>query len=323
MTRAALGSAATSASRAADRADGLRILGCDPGPAPSHEAAARVRLAAWTADDAAQLWDRVSAQDADLVVVPWVPNAPSRDPAEVAPALRAMLDRLAHYAAHADKHVLLDNSDLDAVDQRPRGHLFKTSVGHRARDVHALPYNVPDPGPGPPPDDARFDVCFQGALATSPLRDAMSLWRRGWTGWRVHFEVTEPFWTLDPQRRATLAHSHAEAIRASRFVLCPRGRALNSRRFFEALSHGRVPILYADAAKLPLEGRIPWDEFTVRVPEGFGGFTPHFVERFLADHDLTRAARLARETWLEYLAPARLRRLIVATLQDSGALPPG
>jgi hypothetical protein len=106
-------------------------------------------------------------------------------------------------------------------------------------------------------------------------------------------------------------------MRASRFVLCPRGRGLNSRRFFEALSHGRVPILYANAAKLPLEGRIRWEDFIVRVPEGFGGFTPHFVERFLADHDLVSASRLARETWLEYLAPWRLRQLIVATLHDA------
>lgn len=321
MTRAAPGSAATSASPAADRFDGLRILACEPQPAPSADTAATVRLAAWATADAAQMWDWVSAQAADLIVVPWLPNAPSRDPAEVAPALRAMLDRLPHYAAHPDKHVLLDNSDLDIVDPRPRGHLFKTSVGHRAGGVHALPYNVPDPGPCPPPDGAAFDVCFQGALGTHPIRDAMRLWRYGWTGWRVHFEVTEPFWTLDPSRRTALARSHAEAVRASRFVLCPRGRGLNSRRFFEALSHGRVPILYADAAKLPLEGRIPWEDFTVRVPEGFGHFTPYFVECFLAGHDLASASRLAREAWLEYLAPWRLRQLVVAALQDAGALP--
>lgn len=31
-------------------------------------------------------------------------------------------------------------------------------------------------------------------------------------------------------------------------------------------------------------------DFTVRVPEGFGGFTPHFVERFLADGTLPERA---------------------------------
>jgi hypothetical protein len=71
------------------------------------------------------------------------------------------------------------------------------------------------------------------------------------------------------------------------------------------LSHGRVPILYADAAKVPLEGRIRWEDFTVRVPEDSGGSRRTSSSAFWADHDLVSASRLARETWLEHFLPHR------------------
>ena len=59
----------------------------------------------------------------------------------------------------------------------------------------------------------------------------------------------------------------------------------------------------------------------MRVPEGFGKWTDQFVVRFLEKNDLDAASVLARAVWLEYLSPQRLRRLVVASLQDAGALP--
>ena len=238
----------------------------------------------------------------------------------VGPAIDALLERLPHYRAFPEKHVLLDNSDLDALLRRPRGHLFKTSANYRLTDILPLHYNVPDPGPSPPIAHARFDVSFQGSITTSPVRQSMNLWRYGWTGWRIHFRAVEPYWTLPADARTALARSYTESVRASRFALCPRGRGLNSRRFFETLALGRIPVLYGDAARLPLENVIPWDRFVVRVPEGFGRWTPDFVEAFLARNDLEEASQLARNVWLQYFAPSRFRHFLVAALSDAGAL---
>jgi hypothetical protein len=280
-----------------------------------------VRIGAWQAGGESDCWDAVAPDKADLIVVPWLPNAADGHPAAVAPAMQTMLSMLPNYARFADKYVLLDNSDLDCWEPRPRGFLFKTSVGHRSPGLYALPYNVADPGEPTPIGEAQFDVGFQGSVETHPIRQAMNLWRYGWTGWRVAFTAVEPFWTLPAERQAALRASYAAQLRACRFVLCPRGRGLNSRRFYEALAYGRIPILYSDAAKLPLESRLPWKRIAVRVPEGFGKWTDQFVARFLDDHDLAASSSLARDIWLDYLRPQRLRRLIVATLQDAGVLP--
>lgn len=297
---------------------GLAVAACVPLPAPAgHGHNTRVNLASFPPGAGATVWDRVDPEVADLIVVPWLPNAPRRDPAAVQPAFEALLERLPHYRAYPWKHVLLDNSDLDVLDRVPAGHLFKSSAGPSTK-AHVLHYSVADPGPPAPVDEARYDACFHGALTTHPLRDGLSRWRYGWNDWTVTFKVSEPFWTLNTARQAQLRLSHSAAMRASRFVLCPRGRGLNSRRFFEALAHARVPILYSDAARLPLARRIPWDRVVIRVPEGFGGFTPHFVERFLDANNLAESSALARRVWEDYFAPERLRAFVVATLRDAG-----
>ena len=213
-----------------DPLDGLTIMAQRPLADPALLAGGAVRIAAWQAGGECGPWDVVRPDEADLIVVPWLPNAHNGDPSAVAPAMQAMLGMLPDYDAFPDKHVLLDNSDLDDWEPRPRGFLFKTSIGHRSPDLYALPYNVFDPGRPAPIRDAAFDVWFQGSIETHPIRQAMNLWRYGWTGWRVAFTPIEPFWTIAADRQAELRRSYAAQMRASRFVLCPRGRGLNSRR---------------------------------------------------------------------------------------------
>jgi hypothetical protein len=58
----------------------------------------------------------------------------------------------------------------------------------------------------------------------------------------------------------------------------------------------------------------------VRVPEGFGKYTDYFVRAFLEQTTVAAASALAREVWLRFLRPARLRALTIATLEDGGRL---
>lgn len=51
------------------------------------------------------------------------------------------------------------------------------------------------------------------------------------------------------------------------FSLCPRGGGLNSWRFYESIQCGSIPVLFADAAKLPDEFGIDWEKTIVRLPE--------------------------------------------------------
>jgi hypothetical protein len=51
------------------------------------------------------------------------------------------------------------------------------------------------------------------------------------------------------------------------FTLCPRGIANWSFRLYEAILAGSIPVILSDYFVKPFGGRIPWDVFSVTVPE--------------------------------------------------------
>lgn len=149
-----------------------------------------------------------------------------------------------------------------------------------------------------PITECKFTVSFQGSLITHPIRkniyDAIQKFSN------FYYEST-PFWTTVPiLDRLKLRQTYLDNMNDSQFVFCPRGVALNSIRFFEALRMGRIPVLFADDAKLPLERLINYDNFIVRVPENAILESKNHVEKWLETHDLTIASNRAREISLNY-----------------------
>lgn len=301
--------------------DAVVVACADPADDAGDGSRGAIGFARWATGREAALWDDAPLVEADLIVVPWVAVARGGEPWLAVEAFEALVRAIPSYRSRPERHVFLDNSDLDAWAPRPAGYLFKTSIGMRARNTWALPYNTYDPGPVSPIAEAECDVGFQGCVDTHPIRQAMNLWRHGWTDFSIDFRVTPPFWTQAATERAALRRSYSACLNRCRFQLCPRGRGLNSRRFYETLAHGRIPVLFSDAARLPLEDRIPWDRCVVRVPEGFGKYADHYVRAFLERTTSEAASALAREVWTHYLRPGQLRRLVIASLQDSRALP--
>ena len=55
--------------------------------------------------------------------------------------------------------------------------------------------------------------------------------------------------------------------KASTFTLCPAGWARWSFRMTEAILSGSIPIILADYYELPLSDQIPWNKFTITIPE--------------------------------------------------------
>ena len=60
---------------------------------------------------------------------------------------------------------------------------------------------------------------------------------------------------------------YQELMSRTTFALCPRGDALFSYRFSEALSFGAVPVVLADGWVLPFGDLIDWSGAVVVVPE--------------------------------------------------------
>ena len=55
------------------------------------------------------------------------------------------------------------------------------------------------------------------------------------------------------------------AAKNSFITLCPRGTGINSKRFYETMSYGRVPILISENCRLPLDDMINYEEFSFNI----------------------------------------------------------
>jgi putative beta-1,4-xylosyltransferase IRX10 len=61
--------------------------------------------------------------------------------------------------------------------------------------------------------------------------------------------------------------NYLEEVKSSLFCLCPRGFAPWSRRFFDSVALGCIPVIIADNIELPFEEFIDYRKFTVKVME--------------------------------------------------------
>ena len=114
-------------------------------------------------------------------------------------------------------------------------------------------------------------------------------------------EMTEQYWRL---------------MDRCKFILCPRGSGLNSARFFEALALGRLPILVGDDTALPLEERIPYRRFVVRVPEPdiehWRGYLHAFLER---NSNLADCSALAQQAYRCWFRVDSIRQFVETSLE--------
>ena len=102
------------------------------------------------------------------------------------------------------------------------------------------------------------------------------------------------FWSYEEDRGKELKDEYIDLLEDTAFPLCPRGKGLNSIRFFESLRLGRIPVLVADDTKLPLESMLNYDDFVIRVPEKEIVFTDKYIEKWISKNDLTEASSMAK-----------------------------
>jgi hypothetical protein len=102
-------------------------------------------------------------------------------------------------------------------------------------------------------------------------------------------------------------------LRRTQYALCVRGGGNFSKRLYEALCVGRIPVIVDTDQLLPWAGVVPWDELAVVVPVGE---LDRLADRVVAHHaalddDGFIAAQLAcRRLWLDRLSvPGYFREL--------------
>lgn len=122
---------------------------------------------------------------------------------------------------------------------------------------------------------------------------------------------------MDPEvaRRA-----YVENMRGCDLALCLKGDGNYSLRFYEALSLGRVPLLLDTDTALPLEDRIDYSSFVIRVPLERMAEIDRVAAEFWADVTRERFAemqRRAREAFERHLSSVSFLHYVVEHLLRS------
>ena len=103
-----------------------------------------------------------------------------------------------------------------------------------------------------------------------------------------------------PELQAEWREGFARSIRESAFVLCPRGGGTSTRRIFETMMLGRVPVIVSDQWVAPAGPA--WPSFSLRVPERRAESIPALLEARAGEAEAMGAR--ARAEWLEWFSEA-------------------
>jgi len=138
-------------------------------------------------------------------------------------------------------------------------------------------------------DERRWLFSFTGAMSHPCRRAILGLEHpeallRDTSGFDV--------WHAGASEHESRAREFADALAASRFVLCPRGIGSASLRLFETMRAGRAPVIVSDDWLAP--PHVDWS-FALRVPERRIGSIPELLAAH-ADEAFERG-RDARSAW--------------------------
>jgi len=203
--------------------------------------------------------------------------------------------------------------------------IFQISLNRTLHDRNAIsyPYPVDDHHNGTEPnfDKLLYQTSFVGYSGSHPVRQQLADALSKRTDLQIYVETTPLFHGhLGAEERRDRQESYFKILRQSLTILCPRGAAENSVRFFETMSFARIPVLIADNTILPLESLIPYDEFVIRVPEADVERAGDHIIGWLAARNaeqVRNACLRARNAWKSWLQTARLPALVAYELEQN------
>jgi len=96
----------------------------------------------------------------------------------------------------------------------------------------------------------------------------------------------------------------------SKFSLCPRGTGLGTIRLFETMGMKRVPVILSNGFVPPLDWKVDWNEFSVRIHEKNYDKIPEILSRY-SHSDICRMAQKAYDVWDEFFSPKSMHKVII------------
>lgn len=239
-------------------------------------------------------------------------------------AVRSILENmLPDFAAHERRFLFFNYEDI-SVPFGIESLVFQISFNRHDHDSNAIayPYPVDDPlqDGNLEYDQIRYHTSFVGFPGSHPVRPRLVGALSSVTDLQL-FVKTNPLFHghFDEAERRRLLESYNSVMRQSLSVLCPRGAAENTVRFFETMAFGRIPVLIADDAVLPAESLINYDDFIIKVPEAQVECAADHIRSWLAARspDQVRHHCLqARKAWESWLRTDQLPALVAFELEQ-------
>jgi hypothetical protein len=197
---------------------------------------------------------------------------------------------LVGFCGHASSHILKSARDI------LRGFVRNTA--------HALGARPEEPQPLYPPGLRRARALRM--LGGSPLVETRFIVRSRYRAGAVSREQTSR------EFYQNMAHTD--------YTLCLRGGGNFSKRFYETLALGRIPVLVDTDCLLPFESILPWDSHIVRVPEVELDRLPQSIaDDFSAagSDGLTDRKRQCRRLWEDWLSFGGFHRQLFRVILDA------
>jgi hypothetical protein len=166
----------------------------------------------------------------------------------------------------------------------------------------------------PTAHDLPYLFSFMGAARNAPVRQKLASLKHP----RSFFQDTTAefdrvlFRKMDRRERLDYERRYAELIKASKFVLCPRGLSASSIRVFETMRMGRVPVILSDAW-IPPRGPC-WEECAIQVSEKDFARIPGILED--RETEAVEMGERARREWEQWFSDEVLFHRLVELCLD-------
>ncbi len=149
--------------------------------------------------------------------------------------------------------------------------------------------------PIPPVEDAGLLFSFRGAESSALRARFFQMdWPVGCRG-----RITKINRWFD--HTAGEQSAYFDEIGDSKFVLCPYGQGITSRRLFEVMELGRCPVIFGDGWVPPSE--IDWSQCSIRLTDADAEHLPEILAA--REAEAPDLGRRAQEAWERYFSPAR------------------
>lgn len=195
----------------------------------------------------------------------------------------------------------------------------ESSIDLLPRDIGVFPVQASKQHSPAGPRELLFS--FKGCVVYGDLADDHVRGRANHAHWKRLIATSgDEHQVIDvdtDEAKMSLRVDYGDLARRSVFTLCPAGWARWSYRVSEAMHAGSIPVLLSDYYQKPFSDQIPWDHFSLTLPEAA---LPR-IDRILRHLSPEKVAWLQRgvKRYQKLFTPTGIGRLVVDELARRAA----